>query len=84
MRELRACGASAPDIAELFGVSESTVWRQVRDVEAQRDGHKIELFRESVWQVLPQLPWEGLPVPRWLGRYLRKEAARLQGDVEAE
>ena len=82
MRELRSCGASVPDIADLFQVSERTTWRYVTDVVAERNGHKLELLNESIMQQLPQLPWEGLPVPRWLGRYLRKEAARARGDPD--
>lgn len=83
MRALRECGASVREIADIYGISERTVWRYVVDVVSQRDGHQIELVREVMWQWLPQLPWEGMPLPRWLARYLRHEAAKAEARGDA-
>jgi len=73
MKRLREHGASLAEIAGIFSSNEKTVFYHVRDVEPQEDGHKIELVKEFATQWLPQLPWEdeGLPLPRWLVRYLR-------------
>lgn len=74
MKNLRNCGASLSEIADIFGSNEKTVFYHVRDVRPEPDGHEIELIKENFHQWLPQFPWEdeGLPLPRWLVRYLRK------------
>ena len=73
MKRLRQHGASLAEIAGIFGSNEKTVFYHVRGVEPREDGHEIELVKEFVTQWLPQLPWEdeGLPLPRWLVRYMR-------------
>ncbi len=73
MRRLREHGASLAEIASIFQSNPKTVFYHVRGVLPQRDGHKVELVKEGVWQLLPQLPWEdeGIPLPRWIVRYLR-------------
>lgn len=78
MRLLRQYGASLSEIAGIFGSNESTIYYHVRDVKAVRDGHEIELVKENLWQLLPQFPWEdeGLPLPRWLVRYLRQRQGK--------
>lgn len=81
MRLLRQCGASLGEIAGVFASNENTIYYHVRDVKPSRDGHEIELVKEGLWQLLPQFPWEdeGLPLPRWLVRYVRQRQGGPDG-----
>ena len=74
MKHLRTCGASLSEIADIFSSNEKTVFYHVRDIKPEEGGHEIDLIKESFHQWLPQFPWEdeGLPLPRWLVRYLRQ------------
>jgi len=73
MKRLREHGASLAEIAGIFNSNEKTVYYYVKDTIPQEDGHRIELVKEFVTEWMPQLPWEdeGLPLPRWLVRYVR-------------
>ena len=74
MRRLRKHGASLGEIAGIFGSNDKTIFYHVKGIQPQSDGHQIELIKESIWQSLPQFPWEdeGIPLPRWIVRYLRE------------
>jgi len=71
VRMFREAGAPIEDLSRIYSLSRVTIWRHTRDIKPAPDGHLIELVEKatlSEW--LPLLPWEGLPLPRWLARSL--------------
>jgi hypothetical protein len=71
VRMFREAGAPVEDLSRIYSVNRVTIWRHTKDIKPARDGHLIDIVRKatlSEW--LPLLPWEGLPVPRWMARTL--------------
>ena len=83
LRVLRKAGAPIEDLSRIFGISRVTIWRYTKDVEPAPDGHLLEVVRKAtIMEWLPLLPWEGLPLPRWMARTLPVRWADLKEVTE--
>lgn len=87
IRTSRRAGAPIEDLSRMYGLSRVTIWRYTRDIKPAPDGYLLEVVKKatlSEW--LPLLPWEGLPVPRWVARSLPARWGQVKAlleDVEA-
>jgi hypothetical protein len=88
MRRMRSAGASLHDIARCFRTSATTVLSYTRDIQPSTNGHALEYTpADFIYDWLPALPHEGLPLPRWIATWLRERAegvARNQNEDETQ
>jgi len=83
VRMFREAGAPIEDLSRIYSVNRVTIWRHTRDVKPAPDGHLIDVVRKatlSEW--LPLLPWEGLPLPRWVARTLPVRWGQVKASLE--
>ena len=81
MRRMRSAGASLREIAGYFGTSATTVLSYVRGVKPQPNGQNLEYTPvDFIYDWLPALPHEGLPLPRWFATWMQ-ERLRLRRQV---
>ena len=73
MRQMRWAGASLREIAGYFSTSASTVLSYVRGVKPQPNGKELEYTpKDLIYDWLPALPHEGLPLPRWFATWMQE------------
>jgi hypothetical protein len=73
MRQMRRAGATLREIARHFHTSATTVLSYVRGIQPASDGQDVEYTsRDFLYDWLPALPDEGLPLPRWLATWMRE------------
>lgn len=69
IREARRQGATITALADQYDVLPSTISYHTRGIAPWEDGQKITwVSLEQLQEWLPALPWEGVPLPRWLVR----------------
>ena len=88
MRQMRSAGASLREIAAYFRTSATTVLSYVRGVTPQPNGQDLEYTpMDFIYDWLPALPHEGLPLPRWFATWMRQRAdmkTRSQNEDETQ
>ena len=78
MRRMRRAGASLHEIARCFRTSATTILSYTRGIEPSVNGHKVEYtLTDLIYDWLPALPNEGLPLPRWIATWLRERAEMM-------
>ena len=77
MRQMRKAGASLREIAAYFRTSATTVLSYVRGVTPQSNGQNLEYTPvDFIYDWLPALPHEGLPLPRWFATWMRERTEK--------
>ncbi len=88
MRRMRSAGASLHEIARCFHTSATTILSYTRGIEPRENGHMVEYTaKDFIYDWLPALPSEGLPLPRWIATWLRERAdmiARSQNEDKTQ
>jgi len=75
MQRMRSAGASLHEIARCFRTSATTVLSYTRGIQPSANGHMVEYTgADFIYDWLPALPKEGLPLPRWIATWLRERA----------
>jgi len=78
MRRMRTAGASLSEIARCFRTSATTVLSYTRGIQPSTNGHEVEYTgADFIYDWLPALPNEGLPLPRWIATWLRERAEMI-------
>ncbi len=83
LRLFREVGAPVEDLSRIYNLNRVTIWRYTRDIKPAPNGHLIELVKKatlSEW--LPLLPWQGLPLPRWVARSLPARWGQVKALLE--
>lgn len=88
MRRMRNAGASLHEIARCFRTSATTILSYTRGIQPNSNGHELEYTpTDFIYDWLPALPHEGLPLPRWIATWLRERfemSAESQNEDETQ
>jgi len=81
MRRMREAGAPLREIAARYQTSATTILSYVRDIKPDQYGQNVEWTpADAIYDWMPALPHEGLPLPRWIATWLRELAESQQLD----
>lgn len=85
MRRMRAAGASLHEIARCFRTSATTVLSYTRGIQPSTNGHALEYTpADFIYDWLPALPSEGLPLPRWIATWLRERSEMITSSQDED
>ena len=84
MRRMRRSGATLREIAATYRTSAATVLSYVRGIKRALNGQEVEwTSADIIYDWLPALPNEGLPLPRWISTWL-SELLKTRSEKDTE